>query len=58
MQISEQKLEKRSGQTKHTMDQNNQMLGCGAHVRKIALPHMRCACGRACGIGFGTVRAL
>ena len=24
----------------------NQMLGCGAHVRKIALPHVRCACGK------------
>ena len=23
---------------------HNQMLGCGAHVRKIALPHVRCAC--------------
>ena len=25
------------------------MLGCGAHVRIIALPHVRCACGSACG---------
>ena len=25
------------------------MLGCGAHVRKIALPHVRCACESACG---------
>ena len=24
------------------------MLGCGAHVRIIALPHVRCACGSAC----------
>ena len=32
----------------------NQMLGCGAHVRKIALPHVRCACGKV----FGTVRAM
>ena len=31
-----------------------QMLGCGAHVRKIALPHVRCACGKV----FGTVRAM
>ena len=23
-----------------------QMLGCGAHVRIIALPHVRCACGK------------
>ena len=30
-----------------------QMLGCGAHVRKIALPHVRCACGKV----FPTVRA-
>ena len=29
-----------------------QMLGCGAHVRIIALPHVRCACGSACGKGF------
>ena len=29
-----------------------QMLGCGAHVRKIALPHVRCACGSACGKGL------
>ena len=35
-----------------------QMLGCGAHVRKIALPHVRCACGSACGKAFGTVRAM
>ena len=34
------------------------MLGCGAHVRIIALPHVRCACGSACGKVFGTVRAL
>ena len=34
------------------------MLGCGAHVRKIALPHVRCACGSACGKAFGTVRAM
>ena len=33
------------------------MLGCGAHVRKIALPHVRCACGSACGKVFWTVRA-
>ena len=32
----------------------NQMLGCGAHVRIIALPHVRCACGKA----FKTVRAV
>ena len=25
------------------------MLGCGAHVRIIALPHVRCACESACG---------
>ena len=25
------------------------MLGCGARVRIIALPHVRCACGSACG---------
>ena len=25
-----------------------QMLGCGAHVRIIALPHVRCACGSTC----------
>ena len=36
----------------------NQMLGCGAHVRIIALPHVRCACGSACGKVFGTVRAM
>ena len=36
----------------------SQMLGCGAHVRIIALPHVRCACGSACGNGFGSVRAL
>ena len=30
----------------------HQMLGCGAHVRKIALPHVRCACGSACGKVF------
>ena len=30
----------------------DQMLGCGAHVRIIALPHVRCACGKV----FGTVR--
>ena len=35
-----------------------QMLGCGAHVRIIALPHVRCACGSACGKVFGTVRAM
>ena len=29
-----------------------QMLGCGAHVRIIALPHVRCACGSACGKGL------
>ena len=29
-----------------------QMLGCGAHVRKIALSHVRCACGSACGKGL------
>ena len=34
------------------------MLGCGAHVRIIALPHVRCACGSACGKVFGTVRAM
>ena len=34
------------------------MLGCGAHVRKIALPHVRCACGSACGKAFETVRAM
>ena len=28
------------------------MLGCGAHVRKIALPHVRCACESACGKGL------
>ena len=28
------------------------MLGCGAHVRIIALPHVRCACRSACGKGF------
>ena len=28
------------------------MLGCGAHVRIIALPHVRCACGSACGKGL------
>ena len=28
-----------------------QMLGCCAHVRIIALPHVRCACGSACGKG-------
>ena len=37
---------------------NKQMLGCGAHVRIIALPHVRCACGSACGKVFGTVRAM
>ena len=31
---------------------HNQMLGCGAHVRIIALPHVRCACGSACGKGL------
>ena len=35
-----------------------QMLGCGAHVRKIALPHVRCACGSACGKVFETVCAM
>ena len=34
------------------------MLGCGAHVRIIALPHVRCACGSACGKVFRTVRAM
>ena len=34
------------------------MLGCGAHVRKIALPHVRCACGSACGKVFWTVSAM
>ena len=34
------------------------MLGCGAHVRIIALPHVRCACGSACGKAFETVRAM
>ena len=34
------------------------MLGCGAHVRIIALPHVRCACGSACGKAFKTVRAV
>ena len=29
-----------------------QMLGCGALVRIIALPHVRCACRSACGKGF------
>ena len=28
------------------------MLGCGAHVRIIALSHVRCACGSACGKGL------
>ena len=31
-----------------------QMLGCGANVRIIALPHVRCACG----MGFGNVRVM
>ena len=30
--------------------QNDQILGCGAHVHIIALPHVRCACGSACGM--------
>ena len=34
------------------------MLGCGAYVRIIALPHVRCACGSACGKGFETVCAM
>ena len=34
-----------------------QMLGCGAHVRKIALSHVRCACGSACGSLSLKVRA-
>ena len=42
------------GKRKH----NDQMLGCGAHVRIIALPHVRCACGSACGKGFATVCAM
>ena len=37
---------------------HNQMLGCGAHVRKIALPHVRCACGSVCRKAFGTVRVM
>ena len=28
------------------------MLVCAAHVRIIALPHVRCACRSACGKGF------
>ena len=39
-------------------DDFGQMLGCGAHVREIALPHVRCACGSACGKAFETVRAM
>ena len=35
-----------------------QMLGCGAHVRIIALLHVRCACGSACGKVFETVCAM
>ena len=31
----------------------NQMLGCGAHVRIIALSHVRCACGSACEMHSG-----
>ena len=31
-----------------------QMLGCGAHVRNIAPPHVRCACGKV----FETVCAM
>ena len=34
------------------------MLGCGAHVRIIALPHVRCACGSACGKVFKTACAM
>ena len=34
----------------------NQMLGCGAHVRIIALPHVRCACGSACEMHSVKVR--
>ena len=34
------------------------MLGCGAHVRIIALSHVRCACRSACGKGFATVCAM
>ena len=33
------------------------MLGCGAHVRNIALSHVRCACGSACGSLSLKVRA-
>ena len=33
---------------------HHQMLGCDAHVRIIALSHVRCACGSV----FGTVRAM
>ena len=29
-----------------------QTLGCGAHVRIIALPHVRCACGSVCRKGL------
>ena len=35
-----------------------QMLGCDAHVRIIALSHVRCVCGSECGKVFGTVRAM
>ena len=34
------------------------MLGCGAHVRIIALPHVRCACGSVCEKSFWTVCAM
>ena len=35
---------------------HNQTLGCGAHVRIIALPHMRCAYGKGLKlcVRFGT----
>ena len=41
-------------QNMHTVPESDdeQMLGCGAHVRKIALSHVRCACGSACGKGL------
>ena len=34
------------------------MLGCGAHVRIIALPHVQCACGSACGKVFKPACAM